>query len=89
MKKADVVSTIPTIQIEVEPSMLEAIDRCARKLHFSRENFILTACQHLIGQLDEQELERIYCERLNQTEELEWAEASAKLAGNVLPKEVW
>jgi metal-responsive CopG/Arc/MetJ family transcriptional regulator len=89
MKKVGAVSTIQTIQVEVASSMLKAIDRCARKLHFSREKFILTACQHLIGQIDEQELERLYCERLKQPEELEWAEASAKLAGDVLPKEVW
>ena len=89
MKNTDVISTIQTIQIEVELSILKAMDQCAQKLHLSREKFILTACQHFIGQLDERELERLYCERLRQEEELEWAEASAKLAGDVLPREVW
>lgn len=89
MNKANTASAIPTIQIEVEHSLLKAIDRCARKLHFSREQFVLSACQHLIGQIDKRELERLYCERLEQPEELEWAEASAKLAGDVLPKEAW
>jgi hypothetical protein len=48
------------------------------------------ACQQLIGQIDVRELEGIYCERMKQQpEELEWAEAGAILAGEILPKEEW
>ncbi len=78
------------VEVRMYPSWLQAVDECARKLHYSRERFILTACQEFIEKVDERELERIYCERLReQPEDLKFAETGAKLAGMVLPKEDW
>lgn len=79
-----------TVQVHMDPSWLRAVDKCARKLHYTREQFILAACQQFIGQIDARELERIYRERLQpQAEDLAWAEVGAALAGEILPPEDW
>jgi predicted transcriptional regulator len=78
------------VHVSLDPSWLRAVDKCARKLRYTREQFILAACQQFIGQIDVRELERIYCERLRpQAEDLAWAEAGAALAGEILPQEEW
>ncbi len=79
-----------SVLVLLDASLLKAIDKCAKKLHYTREQFILMACQQLIGQIDVRELERIYCERLKQQpEELELAETGTILASQILPKEAW
>ena len=79
-----------SVLVPLDASWLKAVDKCAKKLHYTREQFILMACQQLIGQIDVRELERIYCERLKQQpEELDWAETGTILASQILPKEEW
>ena len=78
------------VEVLLDACWLRAVDECARKMGYSRDQFIQTACQELVEQVDERELERIYCERMQEVpEDLEWADAGAKLAGQVLPREEW
>ena len=79
-----------SITVSLDTSLLKAVDKCAKQLCYTRDQFLAMACQHLIGKIDVQELERIYCERRKQDpEELDLAETGAILAGQILPKEEW
>lgn len=79
-----------SITVSLDASLLQAVDKCAKQLHYTREQFLVMACQHLIEKIDVQELERIYCERRKEApEELDLAETGAILAGEILPKEEW
>ena len=80
--------TTTSITVSLDTSLLKAVDKCAKQLCYTRDQFLSMACQHLIEKIDVQELERIYCERRKQDpEELDLAEAGAILAGEILPKE--
>ena len=82
--------TTTSITVSLDTSLLKAVDKCAQQLCYTREQFLVMACQHLIEKIDVQELERIYCERRKQDpEELDLAETGAILAGQILPKEKW
>ena len=76
------------VSVSLNVSLLKVIDECAAQLRYNREELIAMACQRFIGQINPQELEGIYCERqMQQSEELQWAETAATLAGDILPKE--
>ena len=78
------------VSVSFNSSLLKVIDECATQLHYNREEFIAMACQQFIGQINPQELENMYCERqMQQSEELQWAETAATVAGKILPKEEW
>ena len=78
------------VSVSLNSSLLKVIDECATQLHYNREEFIEIACQQFIGRINPQELENMYCERqMQQSEELQWAETAATLAGKILPKEKW
>lgn len=82
--------TTTSITVSLDTSLLKAVDKCAKQLCYTRDQFLAMACQHLIEKIDVQELERIYCERRKQApEELDLAEAGAILAGKILPQEKW
>ena len=79
-----------SVLVSLDASLLKAVDKCAKQLCYTRDQFLSMACQHLIEKIDVQELDRIYCERRKQApEELDLAEAGAILAGEILPKEEW
>ena len=78
------------VSVSLNSSLLKIIDECAEQLRYNREEFIEIACQQFIGQINPQELEHIYYKQhTQQPEELQWAETSAILAGEILPKEQW
>ena len=82
--------TTTSITVSLDTSLLKAVDKCAKQLCYTRDQFLSMACQHLIEKIDVQELERIYCERRKQApEELDLAETGAILAGQILPQEEW
>ncbi len=78
------------VQVEMDTSMLQVVDKCAKRFHRSREEFVLLACQHYIGQIDAEEYERLYragC--IIEPNEQEWAEGAAKIAAQVWERETW
>ena len=78
------------IQVPVDEELLVALDQLSRKQRRARSELIRQACQHYLGQVESEELDRLYqqgYERL--PEEAELGEAQIVLAGEILPKESW
>ena len=78
------------IQVPVDEELLTALDQQSRKQRKARSELIRQACQRYLGQVESEELDRLYqsgYERL--PEEPELAEAQIVLAGEILPKESW
>ena len=78
------------IQVPVDEELLTALDQLSRKQRKSRSELIRQACQSYLGQVESEELDRLYqqgYERLS--EEVEMGEAQIALAGEILPKESW
>jgi predicted transcriptional regulator len=66
------------------------VDRFAKARRESRAAFIRRACEHFIEELREQELEAAYERGYREhPEELEFAEAAARLAAETWPSEDW
>ena len=78
------------IQVPVDEELLIALDQLSRKQRRARAELIRQACQSYLGQVESEELDRLYqqgYERL--PEEVEMGEAQIALAGEILPKESW
>ncbi len=78
------------IQVPVDEELLTALDQLSKKQRKARSELIRQACQSYLGQVESEELDRLYqqgYERL--PEEPELGEAQIALAGEVLPKESW
>ena len=78
------------IQVPVDAELLTALDQLSRKQRKARSELIRQACQRYLGQVESEELDRLYqqgYERL--PEEPELGEAEISLAGEVLSKESW
>jgi metal-responsive CopG/Arc/MetJ family transcriptional regulator len=78
------------IQVPVDEELLTALDQLSRKQRKARSELIRQACQRYLGQVESEELDRLYqqgYERL--PEEPELGEAQIALAGEILPKESW
>ena len=78
------------IQVPVDEELLTALDQLSKKRCKARSELIRQACQHYLGQVESEELDRLYqqgYERL--PEEPELGEAQVALAGEILPKESW
>jgi len=78
------------IQVPVDEELLIALDQLSRKQRKARSELIRQACQRYLGQVESEELDRLYqqgYERL--PEEAELGEAQIALAGEILPKESW
>lgn len=72
------------VKVEMSDLLLEVVDKCAERFNRSREEFILLACQHYIGQIDAEEYERLYRDGcIIEPNEQEWAEGAAKIAAQV------
>lgn len=78
------------VQVPMSPQLIAAVDRLAQVREESRAAFVRRACEHLLDELHERELEAAY-ERgyLEQPEELEFAETTAQLAAETWPNEDW
>ena len=78
------------IQVPMEDDLLKRIDNTAGVVAESRAAFIREACEQRLKNLRAKELDRCYVEgHQKQPEDLDWAEASAKLLSKRLPKEKW
>lgn len=78
------------IQVPIEEELLERIDATVGVLAESRASFIREACKQRLKSLEAEELDRLYVEGYRTSpEELDWAEASARLLSKRLPKEKW
>ena len=78
------------IQVPVDEELLTALDQLSKKQRKARSELIRHACQRYLGQVESEELDRLYqhgYERL--PEEAELGEAQIALAGEILPKESW
>lgn len=78
------------IQVPVDEELLTALDQLSRKQRKARSELIRQACQSYLGQVESEELDRLYqqgYERL--PEEPELGEAQIALAREVLSKESW
>jgi len=78
------------IQVPVDEELLTALDQQSKKQRKARSELIRQACQRYLGQMESEELDRLYqqgYERL--PEEPELAEAQIALTGEILPKESW
>lgn len=78
------------VQVPIEEELLERIDATAGVVAESRAAFIRESCKQRLKSLHAKELDRQYIEGYRKSpEELDWAEASAKLLSKRLPKEKW
>jgi len=78
------------IQVPVDEELLIALDQLSKKQSKARSELIRQACQRYLGQVESEELDRLYqqgYERL--PEEPELGEVQVALAGEILPKESW
>ncbi len=78
------------IQVPVDEELLTSLDELSKKQCKTRSELIREACQHYLGQVETDELSRLYqqgYERL--PEEPEIGDAQIALAGEILPKESW
>jgi metal-responsive CopG/Arc/MetJ family transcriptional regulator len=78
------------IQVPVDEELLLALDHLSKKQRKARSELIRQACQRYLGQVESEELDRLYqqgYERL--PEEAELGGAQIAMAGEVLPKEPW
>jgi len=78
------------IQVPVDEELLIALDQLSRKQRKARSELIRQACRRYLGQVESEELGRLYqqgYERL--PEESELGEAQIVLAGEILSKEPW
>ena len=78
------------IQVPVDEELLIALDQLSRKQRKARSELIRQACQSYLGQVESEELDRLYqqgYERL--PEEAELGEVQIALASEILPKESW
>ena len=82
--------TKKVIQVPVDEELLVALNQLAKKQSKARSELIRQACRHYLGQMESEELDRLYqrgYERL--PEEPELGEAQIALTGEILPKESW
>ena len=78
------------IQVPVDEDLLADLDQFSEKQRKSRSEFIRQACQRYIGQLESEELDRLYKHGYETLpEEAEVAEAQIAVACEVLPMEQW
>ena len=78
------------IQVPMEEDLLKRIDATAGIVAESRAAFIREACQQRLKSLRAKELDRLYIEgHQSHPENLDWAQSSAKLLSERLPKEKW
>jgi metal-responsive CopG/Arc/MetJ family transcriptional regulator len=79
-----------TIRISLEERLLKEVDRVVEKRFNNRAEFVGKACTFFLRYLKEQQLDQVYKKAYEQTpEELEMAQASALLAGEIMEKENW
>ncbi len=78
------------IQVPMDESLLSAVNRRARAERSTRAALIREACQEYLRRLEELELDRRYVEGYRRKpEKPAHAEAGARLAAEVLPREDW
>ena len=78
------------IQVPVDEELLLALDQLSKKQRKARSELIRQACQRYLGQVESEELDRLYQQGYESLpEEPELAEAQIALAGEILPKESW
>lgn len=78
------------IQVPVDEKLLISLDQVSKKQRKSRSELIRRACERYLGQIESEELDRVYqqgYERL--PEETETGEAQISLASEILAKESW
>jgi len=79
-----------TIRIALEDGLLKEVDQVVENRFDNRAEFISKACSFFLRYLHEQQLEQVYKRGYEQVpEELEMAEASVFLAGEIMEKEDW
>jgi metal-responsive CopG/Arc/MetJ family transcriptional regulator len=78
------------IQVPVDEEMLTALDQLSRKQRKARSELIRQACQRYLGQVESEELDRLYQQGYEKLpEEPELGEAQVAVASEILPKESW
>jgi len=78
------------IQVPVDEELLTALDQLSRKQRKARSELIRQACQRYLGQVESEELDRLYQQGYEKLpEEPELGEAQIAMAGEILPKESW
>jgi hypothetical protein len=76
-----------TVQIEMNDLLLDVVDKCAKQLHYTREQFIQQACLWYAGRIDKEgvaEMEREAYRR--QPDDTAWGEVGAQLMAEALTK---
>ena len=82
--------TKKVIQVPVDEKLLISLDQVSKKQRKSRSEVIRRACERYLGQIESEELDRVYqqgYERL--PEETETGEVQISLASEILAKESW
>jgi metal-responsive CopG/Arc/MetJ family transcriptional regulator len=78
------------IQVPVDEELLIALDHLSKKQRKARSELIRQACRRYLGQVESEELDRLYQQGYKRLpEEPEQGEAQIALAGEILPKESW
>lgn len=78
------------IQVPMDSSLLERVSKCSVKSFRSRADFIRTACELLLDELERSQADSRYREGYKRKpENLDLPRASARLASQLLPKERW
>jgi len=82
--------TKKVIQVPVDEPLLKALDQLSRKQRKARSELIRLACQRYLGQIESEELDRLYQHGYERyPEETELGEAQSAMAGEILPRESW
>lgn len=78
------------IQVPVDEELLISLDQLSRKQRKPRSELIRQACQRYLGQVESEELDRLYQQGYEKLpEEAELGETQIALAGEILLKESW
>lgn len=78
------------IQVPVDNDLLISLDQLSRKQRKPRSELIRQACQRYLGQVESEELDRLYQQGYEKLpEEAELGETQIALAGEILLKESW
>lgn len=78
------------IQVPVDTELLAALDQLSRKQRKARSELIRQACKLYLGQVESEELDRLYQQGYERfPEEPEFGDAQVALAGEILPRESW
>ena len=78
------------IQVPVDEELLAALDHLSRKQRKARSELIRQACHRYLGQVESEELDRLYQQGYEKfPEQPELGEAQVALAGEILSKESW